>query len=251
MLQDAANFLLTPILGPLLKLPPWATLLIIAAIVSLISVLFQKHFTNQKRMRQVKKDMKKYQDEMKALKDQPEKAMKVQQKMMPLQMEMMKEGFKPALWTMIPFLLLFMWLSANFAYMPLLPGQDFDVTVATKDLSELTLQVDGLNVIEPTKSIVDSSVSWTLNGPEGYYTLSFLDGEELLASKNIIITTEKDYESPIEKVGGKIKSITIGNEKLRPLDPLSLGGWRPSWIVVYIIFSLVFSMSLRKIFDVV
>ena len=39
--------------------------------------------------------------------------------------------------------------------------------------------------------------------------------------------------------------------KLAPLGPVSLFGWRPGWIAVYILFSIPISILLRKALNVV
>lgn len=256
-LQNLSNLILNPVLGWMLDIPPLATIAIVSVFVSIISVLFQKHFTNQDRLKFLKKETKKNQEELKKYRNDPEKTMKLQKEMMPLQMEMMKESFKPALWTMIPFLLLFIWLSGHFAFLPLMPGEEFTVT-ATVDSSvtEMTLvPLPELTVLgNATATVVDKKAEWTLSGDAGGYALQFYarastDGVPD-AVKNIVITNSKEYETPVERFQGVIKTVQVGNKPLKPLDPFTIFGWHPGWIWIYIICSLIFSMGLRKLLNV-
>jgi uncharacterized membrane protein (DUF106 family) len=54
--------------------------------------------------------------------------MSLQKEMMELNMEMMKQSFKSMLYTFIPLIILFTWMSANIAYEPINPGEEFTVT---------------------------------------------------------------------------------------------------------------------------
>ena len=40
------------------------------------------------------------------------------------------------------------------------------------------------------------------------------------------------------------------NKKVKPLGNVSLFGWKPGWLGVYIIFSIIFSMVLRKLLKI-
>ncbi|MBT7332632.1 hypothetical protein HN799_05150, partial [Candidatus Woesearchaeota archaeon] len=70
-------------------------------------------------------------------------------------------------------------------------------------------------------------------------------------TKNVLITKDVEYTEAIETYDhSDIKSITINYNKLRPLGDQSLLGWQPGWLGLYIIFSIVFSIGLRKLFKV-
>ena len=76
-----------------------------------------------------------------------------------------------------------------------------------------------------------------------------LTADNSVVTKNVLID-EQAYESVMQTYKGDITRITLSNEKLKPIDPFTLFGWRPGWIWIYIFFSLVFSISLRKWLDV-
>ncbi|HHI03967.1 MAG TPA: DUF106 domain-containing protein, partial [Candidatus Woesearchaeota archaeon] len=135
-----------PILSPLLKLNPLLGIAIISFILTLLITLIHKFVTNQEVMKGLKKDMKDHQDEMKKHKDNPKKVMEIQKKVMEKNMEFMKHSFKPMLFTFIPIIIIFGWLNANMAYYPIMPDQEFEVTL-TFDPSAIGKEVTLNSVI--------------------------------------------------------------------------------------------------------
>jgi len=139
--------IIDPIMQPLLSIDPFWSIVIIALFVSLISVLATKFMTNQKLMKEHRAELKKLQKEMKACRDNPKKAMSLQKKMMDINMIVMKESFKPMIITIIPFLLIFAWLNANFSYLPIQPQQEFAVYATFQDdsgIASINITPDGL-----------------------------------------------------------------------------------------------------------
>ena len=90
-------------------------------------------------------------------------------------------------------------------------------------------------------------VKWVLSGDEGEYLLEYIfDGKKY--SKDVLIAENNVYTQPIKKIKGDvIKSIEIGNTEKKVLN---LFGWKIGWLGTYIIFSIIFSMGVRKIIKV-
>ncbi|MEK6919066.1 MAG: EMC3/TMCO1 family protein [Nanoarchaeota archaeon] len=86
---------------------PIASTIIIAAVVSLLSMLATKYLTNQERLKELTVKQKEHQRLMKEHKGDQQKMMEIQKEMMSGSMERMKSSFKPMIVTLIPFLLLF------------------------------------------------------------------------------------------------------------------------------------------------
>ncbi len=250
-LKSLAELLFNPILGPLLDLPSVATIFIVAAIISVISVVVQKYFTNQDRLKFLKKEMKKFQEKIKKNKDNQEEQLKIHKKMMPMQGEMMKESLRPTLWMMLPFMLIFFWLAANFAYEPIVPGTPFIIEANVQDTSTVTIQTqEGITLLTQAEATVNDGIArWELVADAGAYDLNF-SARNTSASKELLVTSQKKYAQPLQTYNGVIRSIEIQNPKLKPLGPFTLFGWQPGWIAVYIFFSLILSIALRKILDV-
>ena len=251
-----------PILSPLLKINPLLGIAIISFILTLLITLIHKFTTNQKVMKGLKEDMKTHQDEMKKHKDNPKKVMEIQKKVMGKNMEFMKHSFKPMIFTFIPIIIIFGWLNANMAYYPIMPDQEFDVML-TFDLEGLEKNISLVSVIpedqlemingatqtverNKTKKFLGEKwvgiANWKLKGPEGTYTLVYsFDDDARAYEKDLIISEERKYALPEKKIndGSSLKSIKVMNEPIKPLFGLG-------WIWTYIIFSMIFSMTIRK-----
>lgn len=243
-----------PVLRPLLNIHPVLAILIVSIIVSVISVLMQKFLTDQKKMKMLKEEIKETQKLIKQHKDNPKKMLELQKKMMQPQMQLMKESFKPLLFTTIPFLLLFVWLAGHFSYLPIEAGEEFNVTVFfAKDVSgNATLEVmPEMEFISEKTQFVNSVGIWRLKAKEeGDYTLKVSFGG-VEYNKDIKISN-RDYTNPLKTYAGSVKKILISNEPLKPLGDFNLLGLgRPSWIIIYIVFSLIITTLLRKILGVV
>ncbi len=243
--------LLNPIFDPLLSLPILWAVVILSFLISLTITLITKYATDQDLMKRLKGEMKELQAEMKELKKEPEKAMQVQKQVMQTNMKYMKQSFRGMLYTFIPIIIIFGWMTAHLAYEPILPGQEFTTSVTfgknTGGMIELSVP-DGIEIDGAAKKEVkDSVVKWVLNGKEGEYLLEYIfDGKKY--SKEVLITEDNMYKEPIKRIKGDvIKSIEIGNA---PRKLLNLGFWKPGWLGTYIIFSIMFSIIIRKIIKV-
>ncbi len=251
--------ILDPLFGPLLQSTgPFLTLLIVSLIVSIFTTLIYKYATNQERLKHLKADMKRYQNKLKTLKDNPEKAMKVQKDLMKLNGEFMKSSFKTTFYTIIPLLIFFGWLGANLAFLPLLPGEPFSISLTTQNnvsgSVSLILPENFTLLSNVSQQISNNSVEWKgVEGPVGTYELSVRhepSGEEQFFP--IIITKNYAYKEPLVSFDSDVfKQVHIGNKKLYMFKNIFFFKELPiiknmGWLGAYIIFSLIFSMSLRK-----
>lgn len=244
---------LDPVLKPLLNISPVLGILVIALVISVIMSLTYKWLTDQEKMKALKEKQKDFQAKTKELKDQPEKLIALQKEAMKTNMDYMKASFKPTLVTMIPILLIFAWMSGNLAYEPIYPGETFSVTAnfAEGIVGNAELIVDeNTTLSEGTPSIQEineEKVTWMLESDAGEHLLEVALGDES-QFKKVLITTELEYEDAIEMfTHSDIESIEISYNKLKPLGTTSILGWQPGWLGLYIIFSLVFSLSIRKL----
>lgn len=241
---------LDPIFSPLLNIPLLAAVISMSFLISLIITIIYKYTTNQNLMKQLKDEMKEFQKRVKELKSHPEEAMKVQKKAMQTNMKYMTQSMKSTLYSFIPIILIFGWMSANFAFAPILPNQDFTAKIIFKDNVEGNVELsvpEGIIINgQATREIKDKEVTWLLSGERGEYLLEFvLDNNKY--QKEILISETK-YKNPLKKINeGVVGSIEIGQKKRIVLN---LFGWKLGWLGSYIIFSIIFSIGIRKIIKV-
>ncbi len=107
-------------LKEVLLLNPKISIIAISFLVTLVMTLFTKRFTNQDRMKELKKIQKACQIKLKSAKGDFKKQQEIQKQMMECSMELMKHSFKPMLITFIPLILFFWWIRDIFS--PVLSG---------------------------------------------------------------------------------------------------------------------------------
>lgn len=252
------NFL-DPVFGPLLYLPTFFAVLILSVFVSLVITLITKFTTNQALMKQLKTELKDMQKKIKTLRDKPDEMMKLNKKMMEINGKYMKESFKSMLFTFIPIIIIFGWMSANLAYEPLAPGSDFNVKAFFQKGVNGTMELKespGIILKSPSMQDISSgTASWTLSGGEGSYELEFIkDGKSYF--KDILITSRNRYTEPVKAVNdGTVQRIEIGYTKriVMNLFGIENGQWYQGtfgWLGSYIIISILASILMRKLLDV-
>ncbi|MCK5282734.1 MAG: DUF106 domain-containing protein [Nanoarchaeota archaeon] len=241
--------LLDPVFNPLLSLHPFLAVSIVSLLVSVIITVIYKFTTNQNLMKSLKTEMKELQNEMKELRDHPEEMMKVQKKAMQSNMKYMGQSFKSTFYTFIPIILIFSWMNAHYAFEPILPEEQFQITLnfekASMGAATITTP-QGIEVIgDPMQEIINDKAVFTLKGKEGKYiegnSLKLEYGDRIFF-KDVLITNEQKYakiEEPIKN--SNLKSISINNKKKVILPILNWG-----WLGTYIILSIISSMTLRK-----
>jgi uncharacterized membrane protein (DUF106 family) len=252
----------------LLKIPSFWAILLISFVLTLVTTLVYKFTTDQKKMKKLKEEMKEYQKKIKALsKESPEKMMAMQQQALKGNTEYMKHSFRSTLYTIIPLLLIFSWLSSHLAYEPIMPGQPFKVSayfseghVPSASIQSIPeLEIIGGSTQQINESVIEGwflfktryeKATWTLKGEEGEYKLT-IDYNNEQHDKPLTISSERRYENPEKSVtDSKLKKIVIENQKIYPVGTIPVLGWAPSWLWTYILLSLLFSIGIRKILKV-
>ena len=238
------------VFAPLFKLPVLWAVIIMSFVISLVIILITKYTTDQALMKKLKEEIKDHQKQIKELKSDPKKAMEVQKKAMEVNMKYMMHSLKPTIITFIPIILIFGWMSSNFAYESIKPLQEFSVTALFDKNANGNAEMvapEGITVLyDKTKKIEDSRATWVLKGNDGEYILEFVYNNEK-QQKNILITNTEKYIESIKKYDGAIKSIQID---YKPKKILNIFGWKIGWLGTYIILSIIFTMALRKVMKV-
>ncbi len=247
---NSLNLILNTIFAPLLILPSLFSVIILAFIVSLIMMIITKYTTDQPLMKKLKDDIKLHQKQIKELKNNPAKAMEIQKKIMGINLDYMKHSLKPTLITFIPIIIIFGWMSSTFAFEAINPQQNFTVTVFFEKETNGNISLvapESVTIFDDkVKKIENDKAIFALKGEEGEHILEFIyNGES--QQKTILITKQDKYIEPTKKTNGKIKLIQIDylSKKI-----FNLFGWKLGWLGTYIIFSIVFTMALRKLMKI-
>jgi len=165
----------------------------------------------------------------------------------------MTQSMKPTLLTFIPVIIVFSGLAAFLAYEPIHPNQNFTVTATfTNTNGSAILYVPAMfnYVTNKSQTVAKNQATWTVNGPAGDYILQ-VDYQGDRKPKSVLITEDKRYAAVEDRFSNsQVKTIRINNEPLRPFGPIAIFGYKPGWLMTYIIFSLLSSLAFRKIFDV-
>lgn len=109
IIKDSVSFVLNPTFGRLLDWNLIFGFIIVIAILSFLLTLIQKYTTDQKTLKELRKEQKLLQEEMKKYKDNPEKISELSKK----QLEFVPKTFEltsmSILYTIVPLILLFKW----------------------------------------------------------------------------------------------------------------------------------------------
>lgn len=246
---------LNPVFNPLLALGPFWAVLIISILISFIITIVYKYATNQIIMKQLKDEQKESQQKMKTLKDNPQEMMKIQKEAMKKNFEYMKHSFKSTLITFLPIILIFGWMNAHLTYEPIYPGEAYSITASFAKGANGKIELipdQNTQLISEAKQDISSQVTWKLkSNTEGPHSLELKQGNQSYSQK-VLITKELNYETPIQFIQhSDLTQIQTNHNKLKPLgQDFNLFGWYPGWLGLYIIFSIIFSMVLRKILKV-
>ena len=114
-IKNAIHTVLDPSAGALLKLNLVLGMLLVVFVITLITTLIQKYATDQKALKELKQEQKILQEEMKKYKDNPAKISELSKKQLEFIPKTFKLTSRSALFTGVPFILLFRWFYDTFA----------------------------------------------------------------------------------------------------------------------------------------
>lgn len=251
--------LLDPVFGWVLNFHPFVAIFILATVVTLISNLIYKFTTNQREMKDLKQRIEKFRKEIKDSRDNPKKMMKLNQEAMTVNMEYMKRSLKPMLFTFLPIIIIFTWMNGNFLYEQLPAGEPLIVKAYVNDgfsgslvLSSMTLETQELTSPITTDAEGRNVAAFALQGSAGVHNFTIAyNGEDygnsgtVVFGENPTVTTFVG-KGPVEKQSG----IVVEYPRVRPLGSFHVGSWYPGWIFVYIVLSIVLSMTTRKLMKI-
>ena len=109
LIRNVVSAILNPTAGTLLNWNLTIGMILIILIITIFMTLVQKYGTDQKTLRELKKEQKELSEEMKKSREHPEKMMELQKKQFAFIPKMMKLSMRPIIYTSIPLILFFRW----------------------------------------------------------------------------------------------------------------------------------------------
>lgn len=89
---------------------PLLSMMLFSLVITLLSTIAYKKFTNQQKMKELREKQKEIQETSKQFRNDPKKMLELQQEMMRLSGEQMRASMKITLITLLPFILIFNFL---------------------------------------------------------------------------------------------------------------------------------------------
>lgn len=114
LIKKSIHYLLDPTAGALLSWNLNIGMLIIVFIITIFTTIVQKYATDQKTLKEMRKEQKELQKQMNEFKNHPEKLMELQKKQFAMMPKQMKLSMRSIMYTGIPFILFFRWFNDFF-----------------------------------------------------------------------------------------------------------------------------------------
>lgn len=115
IIKNAGHAILDPSVGALMNWNLTYGMIIVVFLITLVTTIIQKYATDQKAIKELKKEQKELQEEMKKYKGNPEKLMELQKKQMEFFGKMMPMTMRPIIYTGVPIVLFFRWFYDYFS----------------------------------------------------------------------------------------------------------------------------------------
>ncbi len=244
-----------------LEWDPLVVIILLSFSLSLLIVMFHKFFTDQEKLKKIKDEIDVMRDKLKEMQKDlrkedsdvtQEEMMSLQKKMMSKSFERTKDSMKVSLFTLIPIVFIFSFMNSHYIYENINPYDDFEVSVYMHDNISLDVvsQLNSTLISEDYHEEIFRRVYSFEGGSKGIHVIDFNYNDDSY-SKEVLISDKQEYNEKTTKVDSEyIDRIEIDYNKLKPLGDFSIFGWNPGWLGVYIIFSIVFNLILRKLLEV-
>lgn len=240
---------------------------VLSLVVTALFTWIHAKMTDQEHLKSLKQRQKELQKKLKKERN-PDILKEINEEALKISLQLMRSSFRPMFVIIIPIMILFAFMNANVAYQPITAGEKFNLTAFFKDSvngKNATISVsEGIEVIGPTeKTVTKGKANWVLRGKKNGNFLVTVSAEGEKFVKEVIIDNV-EYSSVQESCGEPrsglskffcsfnkpndlIKSVSLDNKKRIYLN---LFGWKLGWLGSYIIFSIVFGMIIRRIFNI-
>lgn len=260
------------VLLPFQSLDPLWPLVLFSLLLAVFMLIVFRHTSDQTQIKETKDRIKAHVFEIRIFKDDVRILLSAQKNVVLYNLKYLRHFVRPVLVMVVPVAVVLLQLEGWFGYRPLKPGESAIVSMRTsqeteKETEKATLAAEkGLTVETPPLRIPGEEVDWRVRADEpGEHTLSLTIGEQVV-QKKVIVSSDgslarispgaataslmlgaflnSDQESPLVRAAAQFIEVEYPSRVIRVL------GWELHWILVFFIFSTIFSFALKGFFRV-
>lgn len=245
---------------------PYAFFVILAATIaiSLFSTLVYKYATDQEKMARIKARLKELQKELREAKGNQQRMLEINSKIMKSHNEYSMQSMRSMIFTIVPVMIVFIYLQANVAFDPIDPNERFDLVLDYQDTAAIGITdvavPEGFSIENRSAynksgflgfgSVTGERVTIQAPNESGSYTLEFTYANSTL-NRSVIVTEGREYAGQSTGYrGAYLKSAAIDYGGLKVFNIGWLPGWLQGWLATYIIFTLILTNVFRRLFKV-
>ena len=248
-------------LGPLLRLPPLAGLLVISLVTAVAVVLVMRRVSDQPRLRATKRRMQAALFEIRLHADDPIAVLRSSGDVLLQNATYLRLNLVSLLWLIVPLSLMVAQLQAFYGYSGLRRGEPALITMESAAGAAVTLEAPrGIQVeTEPVRLVGTATTVWRIVPVEtGAYVVTARSGDGAV-EKTILVGDGPARRSPLRTRGGLERQLLNPSEPLIPgasaitsiaIDypegGVDLFGWSMHWLIVYGLLSLLSALVVSR-----
>lgn len=249
------------VLGPLLRLPPLAGLLVISVITAFAVVLVMRRVSDQPRLRATKRRMQAALFEIRLHADDPVAVLRSSRDVLLQNAIYVRLNLVSLLWLIVPLSLMVAQLQAFYGYDGLRRGEPALISMGSDGGAVITLEVPRAIQVEtaPVRLLGNATTVWRIVPLEaGAYVVTARSGDAAV-EKTIFVGGGPARRSPLRMRGDLERQLLYPSEPLIPAASaissiaiaypegrVDLFGWSMHWLIVYGLFSLLSALLVSR-----
>ena len=260
-LNSALVAVFDAVLGPLLRLPPLAGLLVISLITAVLALLVMRLVSDQPRLRATRRRMQAAVFEIRLHADDPVAVLRSFGDVLIQNAIYLRLNVASLLWLIVPLSLMVAQLQAFYGYSGLTRGEPALLTLESSDDTPVTLEAPRAIRVdtEPVRLLGTATTVWRIVPAEtGAFVVTTHSGESAV-SKTILVGDGPARRSPLRAQADLERQLLYPSESVIPAESaitsiavdypegsVDLFGWRVHWLIAYAGFSLLAALLLSR-----
>ena len=248
-------------LGPLLRLPPLAGLLVISLITAVVALLVMRLVSDQSRLRATRRRMQAALFEIRLHADDPIAVLRSFGDVLIQNAIYVRLNLAAVLWLIVPLSLMVAQLHAFYGYSGLTSGEPALLTLESRDDAPVTLEAPREIRVdtEAVRLLGTSTTVWRIVPDEtGTFLVTTRSGESVV-SKTVFVGERPARRSPLRGQADLERQLLYPSETIIPAESaiasvainypqgrVDLFGWPVHWLVAYGLFALLAAWLLSR-----